>query len=63
MPEVKRQIVDMALNGSGIRDTARVLGVSPMTVMTTLKKSTGASPGEPYFCYCRERITTRGGDP
>ena len=38
LPEVKRQIVDMALNGSGIRDTARVLGVSPMTVMTTLKK-------------------------
>jgi transposase-like protein len=27
-PEVKRQIVDMALNASGIRDTARVLHVS-----------------------------------
>ena len=38
LPEVKRQIVDMALNGSGIRDTARVLGVSPMTVMSALKK-------------------------
>jgi insertion element IS1 protein InsB len=38
LPEVKRQIVDMALNGSGIRDTARVLQISPMTVMTTLKK-------------------------
>jgi insertion element IS1 protein InsB len=38
LPAVKRQIVDMALNGSGIRDTARVLGVSPMTVMATLKK-------------------------
>jgi transposase len=37
-PEVKRQMVDMALNGSGIRDTARVLGVSPTTVMPTLKK-------------------------
>jgi transposase-like protein len=24
-PEVKEQIIDMALNGSGIRDTARVL--------------------------------------
>jgi insertion element IS1 protein InsB len=36
--EVKRQMVEMALNGSGIRDTARVLGVSPTTVMTTLKK-------------------------
>ena len=38
VPEVKRQMVDMALNGSGIRDTARVLGVSPTTVLTTLKK-------------------------
>ena len=38
LPEVKKQIVDMALNGSGIRDTARVLQVSPMTVMATLKK-------------------------
>ena len=37
-PEIKRQIVEMALNGSGIRDTARVLGVSPTTVTTTLKK-------------------------
>jgi insertion element IS1 protein InsB len=38
LPEVKRQMVDMALNGSGIRDTTRVLGVSPTTVLTTLKK-------------------------
>jgi insertion element IS1 protein InsB len=35
---VKQQIVDMALNGSGIRDTARVLGISPTTVIDTLKK-------------------------
>jgi len=38
VPEVKQQIVEMALNGSGIRDTARVLGVSPTIGMTTLKK-------------------------
>jgi insertion element IS1 protein InsB len=38
VPEVKRQMVNMTLNGSGIRDTARVLGVSPLTVMSTLKK-------------------------
>ncbi|HKA52583.1 MAG TPA: IS1-like element transposase [Candidatus Binatia bacterium] len=37
LPEVKRQMVDMVLNGSGIRDTARVLGVSPTTVISTLK--------------------------
>jgi transposase-like protein len=38
VPETKQQMVAMALNGSGIRGTARVLGVSPTTVMTTLKK-------------------------
>ena len=38
VPGVKQLIVEMALNGSGIRDTARVLGVSPTTVLTTLKK-------------------------
>jgi insertion element IS1 protein InsB len=43
LPEVKRQMVDMALNGSGIRDTARVLGVSPTTVLTTLKKKRPSS--------------------
>ena len=37
-PEVKQQIAEMAVNGSGIRDTARVLKISPTTVMTTLKK-------------------------
>jgi transposase-like protein len=31
-PAVKQQIVDMAINASGIRDTARVLHVSPTTV-------------------------------
>lgn len=38
VPEVKQQIADMALNGSGIRDTARVLKISPTTVIETLKK-------------------------
>jgi insertion element IS1 protein InsB len=37
-PEVKEQIIDMTLNGSGIRDTARVLKVSPTTVINELKK-------------------------
>src|SRR5712692_2470089 len=37
-PDVKRQIVDMALNASDIRDTARVLHVSPTTVSKELKK-------------------------
>jgi insertion element IS1 protein InsB len=38
LPEIKAQIVDMALNGSGIRDTARVLKISPTTVLNELKK-------------------------
>ena len=36
--QVKQQIVDMALNGSEIRNTARVLHVSPSTVIRELKK-------------------------
>jgi transposase-like protein len=37
-PDVKGQIVDMAMNASGIRDTARVLHVSPTTVIKELQK-------------------------
>ena len=37
-PAVKQQIVEMAMNASGIRDTARVLHISTNTVMTALKK-------------------------
>ena len=38
LPAVKRQIVEMSLNGSGIRDIARVLQISPTTVSEELKK-------------------------
>ena len=37
-PDVKQQIVDMAMNASGIRATARVLHISPTTVIKELKK-------------------------
>ena len=37
-PGTRAKITDMALNGSGVRDTARVLGISPQTVMGELKK-------------------------
>jgi len=37
-PEVKRQIVHRAMHASGMRDTARVLHVSPTTVINELKK-------------------------
>ena len=39
MPEIKQQILEMTLKGSGIRDIARVLHVSPTTVIEALKKS------------------------
>jgi IS1 family transposase len=42
LPRVKRQI--MALNGSGIRHTARVLGISKDTVVSELKKQTEIEP-------------------
>jgi insertion element IS1 protein InsB len=38
MPEVKQQIIEMTLNGSGIHDIARVLPISPTTVIEELKK-------------------------
>ena len=46
-PAIRRQVVAMALNGSGIRDTARVLRISPTTVIAVLKKSPGASSRQP----------------
>ena len=38
-PEVKQKIGEMVTNGSGIRDTARVLKISASTVMSELKKN------------------------
>ena len=37
-PGIKEQAVEMAINGSGIRDTARVLHINKNTVISTLKK-------------------------
>jgi transposase-like protein len=36
----------MAVNGSGIRDTARVLKISPTTVIEELKKTSTVAAGE-----------------
>ena len=47
IPEIRHQVVDMALNGSGIRDTARMLRISPTTVIAVLKKSPHASRRQP----------------
>lgn len=42
-PGVKEKIVDMAHNGSGVRDTARTLKIGINTVIRALKNS---RPGE-----------------
>ena len=36
--ETKFTIIKMSVNGSGIRDISRVLGISPNTVLDVLKK-------------------------
>ncbi len=47
-PEIRGQVIAMAINGSGIRDTARVLRMSPTTVIAVLKKSRRASLRQPH---------------
>src|SRR5882672_10701056 len=47
LPETQWLIVEMVLNGSGIRDTARVLRVSPVTVLRVLKKRARFNFGQP----------------
>lgn len=39
-PGIHDKIIDMAMNGSGVRDTSRVLGISQNTVSAHLKNST-----------------------
>jgi len=43
LPEIKQRIVDLALNGCGVRDIVQVLGVSSATVIHTLKRRPQAS--------------------
>jgi predicted RNA-binding Zn-ribbon protein involved in translation (DUF1610 family) len=38
LPEVKQTIIDMSLNASGIRDTARVLHISPDPGLNELRR-------------------------
>lgn len=46
-PGIKETVVEMAINSSGIRDTARVLGIAKGTVISTLKKSGHPHLSEP----------------
>ena len=45
-PAVKEQIVEMSLNGSGIREISRVLHVSTRTVIGELKKTKSAQSSQ-----------------
>ena len=47
---MKQQIIDMTLNGSGVRDIVRVLRVSSATVIDVLKKK------EPAIKQVNERL-------
>ncbi len=38
-PGVTDKIIEMAMNGSGVRDTSRVLGISMTTVIAHLKSA------------------------
>lgn len=51
LPKVKPQICDMATHGSGIRDTARVLGVSQKTVIETLTDTDKATSAQDYLLF------------
>ena len=46
-PAIRRQVDYLALNGSGVRDTARVLRISPTTVIAVLKKSRRTTTRQP----------------
>ncbi len=50
LPQVTQQIVAMALNGSGSRDTARVLGMSKETGLSELQKRKGVANRSPRRC-------------
>src|SRR2546426_12755043 len=53
LPAVKQPIVDMTLNGSGVRDIVRVLRVSSAMVINVLKKK------EPAVKQVNERSEER----
>ncbi len=44
---IKEQAMEMAINGSGIRDTAQVLKIDKNTIISTFKKSKYAGACQP----------------
>jgi len=58
-PGVKDQLVEMAMNGSGIRDTARVLGIGKGTVIAALKKVRRSRHRESLYRCARNRCRSQ----
>ena len=56
LKKTKETVIDMAVNGSGIRDTGRVLNISPNTVINTLKSK------EEDLDFVNKRILEQGKD-
>ena len=70
LPEVKQTIIDMSLNASEIRDTARVLRISTDTVLRARKKKEAvlesvntASYDDVHCLSCHLRREDRAGRP
>lgn len=47
LPAAKQSVANLTVHGSGIRDTARVLQISPTTAIEPLKTTPLAGNGEP----------------
>lgn len=58
IPEVKEQIATQTLNGSGVRDISRNLGISKTTVLAELKKKAPADVNVGYANYLKMQGTT-----
>jgi transposase-like protein len=63
VPEVKQQILEMTLNGSGIRVLARVLHISPSTVIAELKKRASAPTRQRFGHPTSGSLRDPCGDP
>ena len=55
-PGIKKQVIEMAINGSGIRDTARVLHINKNTVIATLKKKASSKKSVGSFQFRKSPI-------
>ena len=55
-PGITERIVEIAINSSGIRETARVLKINKNTVINTLKKRKQTRPSKPRFSSVNRRL-------